>query len=62
MLVFNKMQKKKKKHKKIPQCRNISKIQNIVERGKINNRNTQIHVHSLSWLGTVTSIKVAGLI
>jgi hypothetical protein len=35
----------------VPKC-NIK----IVERGKIDTTNTQIHDHSLSWLGTVTSI------
>ena len=29
----------------------------ITERGKIYTPNTQIHEHSLSWLGTGTSIK-----
>jgi len=29
----------------------------IVERGKIDTPNPQIHDHSLSWLGTDTSIK-----
>lgn len=33
-----------------------------MERGIIGTPNTQIHEHSLSWLGTVTSIKVAGFI
>ena len=28
----------------------------IIERGKIDNRNTQIHGSSLPWLGTGTSI------
>ena len=29
----------------------------IVERGKIDTPDTQIHAHFLSWLGTGTSIK-----
>jgi len=29
----------------------------IVDRGKFENPNTQIHDHSLSWLGTITSNK-----
>jgi hypothetical protein len=29
----------------------------IVERGKFDTPNTQLHAHSLSWLGTVTPIK-----
>jgi hypothetical protein len=29
----------------------------IVEKGKINTNHTQLHDHSLSWLGTGTSIK-----
>jgi hypothetical protein len=29
----------------------------IVEKGKLNTPNKQIHYHSLSWLGTGTSIK-----
>jgi len=33
----------------------------IVERGKIDTLNTQIHDRSVSWLGTGTSIKVAGI-
>ena len=31
----------------------------IVERGNIETPNTQIHDHSLSWLGTGTPIKVS---
>jgi hypothetical protein len=34
---------------------------NISERGKINTTNTLIHDHSLSWIGTVTSIKSGGV-
>ena len=34
----------------------------IVERGKINTTNTPIHVHSLSCLGTGTSIKSGGVL
>jgi hypothetical protein len=30
----------------------------IVERGKIDTTSKQIHDHSLSWLGTNTSIKI----
>jgi hypothetical protein len=33
----------------------------IVERCKIDTHNTEIHDHSLSWLGTDTSIKMVGL-
>jgi hypothetical protein len=44
------------KNKKIPYCRDIK----ITERGKIDTSNTQIHDHSLSWLGTDTSIKGGG--
>jgi hypothetical protein len=33
----------------------------IVERDKIKTSNTQIHDHSLSWLGTGTSIKSGGV-
>jgi len=38
---------------------NVGTIPNIkiVERGKIDSSNTQIYDHSLSWLGTSTSIK-----
>jgi hypothetical protein len=32
-----------------------------IERGKIDTLNTQIYDHLFSWLGTGTSIKVAGL-
>jgi hypothetical protein len=34
----------------------------IAERGKIDFPNTQTHDRSVIWLGTCTSIKVAGLI
>ena len=42
--------KNKMKNKKIPHCRNKSKIQpqKIVERGKIDTPNIQIHDRSLS--------------
>ena len=33
----------------------------IIERGKIYTLNTQIHDHSLSWLGTGTSIQSGGV-
>jgi hypothetical protein len=36
-------------------------IEKIVGRGKIDTTNAHIHDHSLSWLGTYTSKKVAGL-
>ena len=46
---------------KIYHCRNNSKINvKIVERGKIDTPNTQIHDRSLSCLGTGTSIKSGG--
>ena len=35
--------------------------QKIIERGKIDTSNTQIHYHSLSWLGTGTSITSGGV-
>ena len=38
-----------------------SRIEKIVERGKIDNPNTQIHDHSLSQLGTDTPIKSGGV-
>ena len=34
---------------------------NIIERGKIDTPNTQIHDHSLSWLGSGNSIKSGGV-
>jgi hypothetical protein len=34
----------------------------IAERGKIDSTKTQTHDRSVIWLGTCTSIKVAGLI
>jgi hypothetical protein len=33
----------------------------IIEKGKMDTPNKQIHDHSLSWLGTDTSIKMVGL-
>jgi len=46
------------RNKKIAYCQNNSKINmKIIERGKIDALNTQIHHHSLSSLGTGTSIK-----
>ena len=32
----------------------------MVERGKIDTPNTQIHDHSILWVGTATSIKSGG--
>jgi len=32
----------------------------VVERGQIDTPNTPMHDHSMSWLGTETSIKMAG--
>jgi len=41
-----------------PHCRNTSKIlSKVVERGKINTTNTQIHDRALSFLDTATPIK-----
>ena len=49
----------KKKPHTLEQFQNL--IENIVGNDKIDAPNTQIHVFSLTWLGTSTSIKVAGL-
>jgi hypothetical protein len=48
------------KNKKIPQCRNNSKIK-IVERGKIDTSSTQIHDRSFLWYGTGISINSGGV-
>jgi hypothetical protein len=36
-------------------------ISKVVERGKINTLNTQMHDRSLSWLGTATSVISGGV-
>jgi len=42
----------------ISHCWNSSKIQSqTLERGNIDTPNTHIHNHSLSWLGTDTSVR-----
>jgi hypothetical protein len=46
---------------KIPLCRNSSKIK-IKNRRKMQNGYSYIYDHSLAWLSTDTSIKVAELI
>jgi hypothetical protein len=48
------------KNKKMPHCRNSSKIK-IVERGNIDTPNTQIHDLSLLWYGTGISIHSGGV-
>ena len=47
------------KHHAVGTDQNVNK--KIVERCKVDNPNTPIQDRSLSWLGTDTSIKVAGL-
>jgi len=54
--------KMKNKNKKNTTVGTIPKFnRKIVERGKIDTSRTQIHDHSLSWLGTGTSIKSDGV-
>jgi len=52
-------------YKKPPKYHTVRTVlksnQNHRNRGKINTSNTHIHNHSLSWVGTGTSEKVAGL-
>jgi hypothetical protein len=49
----------KKKPHTLEQFQNL--IENIVGSDKIDAPNTQIHVFSLTWLGTSTSIKSGGV-
>jgi hypothetical protein len=52
----------KKKNKTIPHCRNNYKINiKIVEKYKIDTPNTGVYYHSLSCLGTGTSIQCGGV-
>jgi hypothetical protein len=48
------------KNKKIPHCRNISKIKTKSWKETQSIPQTQMHVRSLSWIGTGTSINSGG--
>jgi hypothetical protein len=55
------MKLKKKQHKNTTLVGTVPKYKKkIVERGKMDTFNTQIHDRSLSWNGTGTSIKNGG--
>ena len=49
------------KNKKIPHCRNFSKIKTKSWKETQSIPQTQIHVRSLSWIGTGTSINSGGV-
>ena len=54
--------KSNKTNKKSPTVGTVpNSSRKIVERGKTDTPNTHIHDRSLSWLGTFSSIKVAGI-